>query len=74
MIETSIMMTAIVATQGREDIARCIDDWYTGDEAVQNQRQGYIIDIIRDNPSYHPQGTILAILQKRCGSFKEKPN
>ena len=64
------MMTGIVATQSRTDIARCIDDWYSGDEAVQNRRHQFVIDTVRDHPSYNPQAVILAILQKQCGSFR----
>ena len=63
------MMTGIVATQSRKDIARCIDDWYSGDQTVQNERHQLVIDTIQDNPSYNPQAVILAILQKQCGSF-----
>lgn len=71
LIQSSIMMTGIIAAQHRTDIAGCIDDWYTGDEAVQAQRHEFVIDTIRKNPSYHPQGVILALLQKECGSFAE---
>lgn len=74
LIQISITMTGIVATQGRKDISRCIDDWYTNDKAIQQQRHGYILDIIKENPSYHPQAVILAVLQKRCGSFEKKDN
>lgn len=73
LIETSITMTGIVASQARKDIARCIDDWYTGDIAIQQQRHGYILDMIKQYPSYHPQGVILVVLQNQCGSFKDIP-
>lgn len=71
LIQNSITMIAIVAAQTQKDIARCIDSWYVVDEAIKQQRHGYILDIIKENPSYHPQGVILAILQKRCGKFKK---
>ena len=71
-IGTSITMVAVVATQGRQNIASCIDDWYSEDGSIQDQRHGFILDTIREYPSYHPQGIILAVLQKRCGSFKDK--
>lgn len=70
LIETSITMTAIIATQGHQDIASCIDDWYTGNEAIHRLRHEFILRTIRENPNYHPQGVILAIIQKQCGSFK----
>ena len=67
-------MTGIVASQGRKDISRCIDNWYSGEVEIQKQRRGFILDTIRNNPTYHPQGVILAVLQKQCGSFKDNPN
>ena len=74
LITYSITMTGIVATQGRQDIATCIDDWYPLDPDIKRRRQELIRKTIRENPSYHPQGVILAILQKQCGSFKDQPN
>ena len=56
LIANSIIMTAIVATQGRKDISHCIDNWYSGNEDVQDQRHGYILDLIRKYPQDHPQG------------------
>lgn len=67
-------MTGIIATQGRQDIASCLDDWYSSDEATQKKRHDFIIKIISENPTYHPQGVILAVLEKQCGAFKEGPN
>jgi len=70
MIDTSVIMTAIIATRNRQDISRCIDDWYSGDKAIQRKQRNKIIKTIRENPSYHPQGVVLAVLEKQCGSFK----
>ena len=64
-------MVGIVAAQDRKEISHCIDDWYSGDEAIQRQRTGYILDIIKQHPTFHPQGVILAVVQERCGSFKD---
>ncbi|MEM7173275.1 MAG: hypothetical protein AAF530_24140 [Pseudomonadota bacterium] len=69
LVTYSITMTAIVASQVHQDIATCIDDWYPPDGRIKQQRQGFILDTIRSNPSYHPQAVILAVLQQQCGSF-----
>jgi hypothetical protein len=70
LIQASITMAGIVATQGRKDISRCIDNWYTEDDAIQRMRHDFILESARRYPSFHPQAVILAILQKQCGSFK----
>lgn len=62
-------MAGIIAAQGRKDISRCIDEWYTGDEAIQQQRHGEILDLIKKYPDYHPQGAILTLLNSKCGSM-----
>lgn len=73
-IETSVSMTAIVATQGRQDIATCIDKWYSIEPEIRQDRHDNILRILRENPAFHPQGIILAVLQKQCGSFKNVPD
>ncbi len=69
LITYSITMTAIVASQGRKDISHCLDDWYPLDPEISKSRQDFIIKIISENTEYHPQGVILAVLQKQCGAF-----
>ncbi|MEO1243779.1 MAG: hypothetical protein AAFX54_17865 [Pseudomonadota bacterium] len=73
LIQISITMTGIVATQGRKDISRCIDDWYSDNENLQTQRHEEILQTIRENPEFHPQGVVLAVIQQQCGSFEESP-
>jgi len=69
---TSIGMAGVVATQNRREAARCIDDWYFADKATQQKRNGHIRKVMTENPSYHPQATILAIIRKACGRLAEK--
>ena len=73
-IQVSVTMVGIVASQGRNDIAECIDTWYGGPDVERRMRRhNFIMKTIRENPEFHPQATILAILQKQCGSFKSTP-
>ena len=51
-IQTSITMAGIVATQGRKDISRCIDNWYTEDSATQRKRHDFILETARLYPSF----------------------
>ena len=64
--ETSITMAGAVASQNSLEQARCIDRWHLGEE---EKRHSAILNAIRTYPSYHPQATILAVLQNACGSF-----
>ena len=64
--ETSITMAGVIASQNSLEQARCIDRWHLGQEEKQHSA---ILNAIRTYPSYHPQATILAVLQNACGSF-----
>ena len=66
-IRTSVGMASLIAAQVDKTQATCIDDWYFGDENAAN---AFIRDVMGDNPSYHPRGIILGVIQKNCGSFK----
>ena len=65
--QTSIGMAGVIASQNRREAARCIDQWYFADKAVQQRRNEHIRSVLEQNPSYHPQATILAIIRKACG-------
>lgn len=65
-IEASVGMASLIAGQTDSAQGRCIDDWYYRDEAAGTAS---IIDVMRQNPDYHPRGIVLAVLQKRCGQI-----
>lgn len=65
-IDTSIGMASLVAAQNSKTQSKCIDDWYIAD---QTKSVEYITGIMRDNPTYHPRGVILAAIEKKCGSM-----
>lgn len=64
--QTSIGMAGVIASQNRREAAKCIDDWYFATNATQQRRNDHIRKVMADNPSFHPQATILAILRKEC--------
>ena len=66
-IEASVGMASLIAAQSDKTQATCIDDWYYEDENAANT---FIRDVMSNNPSYHPRGIILGVIQKHCGSFK----
>lgn len=68
-VGNSISMTWMIARQSREDIADCIDEWYSFDANTRKQRRGFVIDSIAEYPTYHPQAVLLATIQKRCGEL-----
>ncbi len=65
-IRTSIGMAGLIATRNDKAHGKCLDDWYFSDEDAANEA---ILDVMREHPDYHPRGVILAVLEKRCGSF-----
>lgn len=69
-IRTSIGMASLIVGQTDKAQAKCVDDWYVGDETKAND---YILDVMRKHPEYHPRGIILAVLEKKCGKFVYKP-
>ena len=70
-LHTSVTMAGVIASQIRPPIARCIDDWYFADAAVQKRRNEKIKRTIRQHSEFHPAGVLLAVLQSACGSLKE---
>ena len=68
-IQTSITMAGVVITQIDPAVSRCIDDWYLGD-GRKAERNAFIRETIGNHPSYHPSGTIMAILMDACGPLR----
>lgn len=69
-IEVSVTMAGIVSGRARKDISRCIDEWYSLEDETRRMRNDFILKIISENPTYHPQGVILAVLEEQCGSLQ----
>ncbi|MEM9099047.1 MAG: hypothetical protein AAGC79_11040 [Pseudomonadota bacterium] len=71
LFQDSISMIAIVAGQTGDHghIAKCIGDWYAEGAAGTTERNTQIRDAMWRFPDSHPQAVILAVVQKRCGSF-----
>ena len=67
-IEASVGMASLIAAQNDNAQAKCIDDWYYADEPTANS---FVLSVMSDNPTYHPRGIILGVLQKQCGSFEQ---
>lgn len=65
-IEASVGMASLIAGQTDPAQGRCIDEWYYAGEAAGTAS---ILDVMRQNPGYHPRGIVLAVLQKRCGQI-----
>ncbi|MBL27252.1 MAG: hypothetical protein CMM50_06860 [Rhodospirillaceae bacterium] len=71
LIQTSVTMVGIVASQTTENFAPCLDRWYSAsDDQVRASRHDHILDVMREHPDYHPQAVILAVLKKQCGPLK----
>ena len=66
-IKVSVGMAALIAVPNDKKQADCIDKWYY---PAQDQRNDFILGVMRDNPEYHPHGVLIGVLQKNCGEFK----
>lgn len=64
--ETSVTMAGVIVAQRNREVAGCLDDWL---EAQSQDDYPNLLEAIRTYPTYHPQGVILAVLRKACGSF-----
>ncbi|MEO1324942.1 MAG: hypothetical protein AAFV59_18270 [Pseudomonadota bacterium] len=62
-------MASTVATQVEPKIAKCIDDWYFKDEETRRRRGDEIRKVMQSVPGYHPDGVLLAVIQRACGKF-----
>lgn len=70
LFQSSIGMASLVAMQTGQHAAifNCINEWY-GTPERQAQRHGEILAVMREYPNYHPQGIILAVIERECGKF-----
>lgn len=66
-ISTAAGMAGVIATQNKPSQATCIDNWI-----ARYRESGYqpVIETMHKYPNYHPQGVIIAVLQKACGTFR----
>lgn len=63
---TSVGMAGLIAARNNKKHSACVDDWYFSDVT---KADAAIRETMAQNPTYHPQAVILALLQKACGSF-----
>jgi len=66
-IAAAAMMAGVIAAQNKPSQARCVDEWM-----VRNRKEQFaaVTKVMRQYGEHHPQGIILAVLQKACGAFK----
>ena len=65
-LQVSLGMVGVVAAQIDQRQAECIDTWYLADTAKRHRE---ILQTVKQYPDYHPQGVILALVQKICGKI-----
>ena len=66
-IENTIGVASLIATRNAPSHAKCIEDWYYPEQDIKDN---LVLDVMKQNPEYHPRGVVLSILEKKCGSFK----
>lgn len=67
----SVLMSGVIAAQGRPEMAKCIDDWYSKTSALRKQRNLEMLQIMRKLPDNFPSAVILAVIERQCGKFSQ---
>lgn len=67
--QTSVGMAALVSTQSDKKRSQCISEWYFDAQTGNKSGNDAIRSAISEFADYHPQGVIIAVLQKACGSL-----
>lgn len=68
-IEGAIDMTGLViSTGGNKQKARCISEWYYGDNHAE--RNSLILASMQKYPDVPPNAIVLALIERGCGSLK----
>tara|TARA_R110002167_G_scaffold360004_1_gene577321 strand:+ start:11622 stop:11969 length:348 start_codon:yes stop_codon:yes gene_type:complete len=68
---SSVTMAGVIASQNRREAARCIDEWYSGNDRRREERNQLIRKTMQKYPSHNPQAVIFAIIRKQCGRLFE---
>ena len=68
-VETAIGIAGLIATLNDKEQAACIETWYYKNKTSSTE---FVLDTMRNHPSYHPRGVVMSVLQKKCGSFAYK--
>lgn len=68
-LQVSISMAAVIASQAKPKIARCLNDWYYKTKALQIQRQNEILHMMPKYKKYDPTAVLLGYIEGACGKF-----
>ena len=64
-MRTTIGMAGLIIRRNQKSQGDCVDDWYFKNQKTATDE---MLETMRQYPDYHPQGVILAFVEKRCGS------
>lgn len=66
-IRTSIGMAGLIAGYNDKKHMTCLENWYLRSEKESNE---FIYQAMKKFPDFHPRGVIMAVLEKKCGTFE----
>ena len=66
-IRTSIGMAILIIAQYDKPKARCMTDAFNADESGM---YAFALDAMKRFPEYTPKGTVLAVIEKKCGKLE----
>lgn len=65
-VRTTVGTASLIARQNDKRHAKCLEDWYFGNERKSADE---IYNAMKHNNEVHPRAIVLAMLQKKCGTF-----
>lgn len=64
-----MMMASAIASQTDKSIQKCLDDWYVSNSDERNEQ---ILKVIAENAEFPPTAVLVAIIEKKCGSYPKR--
>ena len=62
----SISMAGLIARRNDKSHGDCVDNWFFKNQTSASDE---LLTTLKEYSDYHPDGIILAVLQKHCGTF-----
>ena len=66
-IRTILLTANTIASQNDKKQSECMGNWFEKDR-VGNEK--YILEIMGKNPAQHPLAIVIAVAERKCGSFR----
>ncbi|TYC64483.1 hypothetical protein FMN50_00455 [Rhodobacterales bacterium] len=66
-VRISLLTATLISKETNAGQSECLGKWY---DQNRTGAEDYIFGVMRKNPDHHPVAIILAVAERKCGSFK----